>query len=84
MYVKSKKKSFESYASTLQHDTPIKAVWSKMKSFKSSYTRQTYPLITNNVMITDPKEKANALAEFFSCSSITGIHWDPDDLGDSI
>ena len=35
-------------------------------------------------MITDPKEKANALAEFFSCSSITGIHWDPDNLWDSI
>ena len=38
MRVKSKKKSFQSYVSTLQHDTPIKTVWSEMKSFKSSYT----------------------------------------------
>ena len=41
-------------------------------------------LISNNVMITAAKEKANALAQFFSCSSITGIHWVPDDLGDCI
>ena len=68
-----RKNHLNQYVSTLQHDTPIKTVWSKMKSFKSSYTQQTYSLISNNVMITDPKEKANVLAEFFSCSSITGI-----------
>ena len=57
MCVKSKKKTFQSYVSTLQHDTPIKTVWSKMKLFESSYTRQIYPLITNNVVITTRKKK---------------------------
>ena len=28
--------------------------------------QQTYPLIKNNVMITDTKEKANALTEYFT------------------
>ena len=39
---KSKKKSFQTYVSTLQYDTPIKTVWSKIKSFKSNYVQQTY------------------------------------------
>ena len=81
---KSKKISFQLYVSTLQHDTPIKTVWKKIKLFKSSYMQQTYPLIKSNAMITDPKEKANALAEYFTNNSGTGIHWTPGDAENMI
>ena len=45
---------------------------------------QTYPLIKSNVMITDPKEKANALAEYFTNNSRMGIHWTPGDAENMI
>ena len=73
---KSKKK-FQTYVSTLQYDSPIKTVWSKIKSFKSNYVQQTYPITLNNVMITDPVDKANVLAEFFSSISRWGFHKTP-------
>ena len=34
--------------------------------------QQTYPLIKNNVLIIYPKEKANALAEYFTNDSRMG------------
>ena len=45
---------------------------------------QTYPLIKSNVMITDPTEKANALAEYFTNNSRMGIHWTPGDAENMI
>ena len=69
---------------SLQHDTPIKTIWKKIKSFKSNYIQQTYHLIKSNVMITDPKEKANALAEYFTNNSRTRIHWIPGDVENMI
>ena len=81
---KSKNKSFQTYVSTLQYDTPIKTVWSKIKSFKSNYVQQTYPITMSNVMITDLVDKANVLAKFFSSISRCGIHKTPIDINNII
>ena len=63
---------------------PIKTVWLKIKSLKSNYVQQTYPITLNNVMITDLVDKANVLAEFYSSISRWGIHKTPIDINNII
>ena len=46
----------------------------------STYTSQTYPIIVNNKLVTDPTEKANCLLkEFVSSSKLQRIQ-EPEDL----
>ena len=51
--------------SQLQYDTPSKDIWQKIKAMKSTYTVQSFPIMEQNSLITDPTEKANCLGKVF-------------------
>ena len=61
----SKKKSLEEFVSSLTHNTPQSIVWRRIKSFKSGYTPQTFPLTSTDGPILSPKEKAQTFNKFF-------------------
>lgn len=61
----NKQRSLREFISSLTHNTPQSTVWRKIKSFKSGYTPQTFPLIHGDVPILDPYEKAEILNKTF-------------------
>ena len=67
--IKSKKTSIREYISEIQYDTPIGEVHQKFKTFNRNYVPHTYPLVKNNILLTDSKEKANFLAEYYHSSA---------------
>ena len=81
---KSKSQSFQEYIAKLQYDTPSKEVWQKLRAINSSYIPQTYPLLENNELFTDPEEKANCLLREFISSAKLDIKEEPEDLIDII
>ena len=42
--LKHKKATFQNYISSLHHNTPTSQVWKKVKSLKSNYKQESYPL----------------------------------------
>lgn len=81
---KSKEASFQEYISSLQFDTPIGEVWKKIKSIKTTYNPETYPIIHRNEFITDPVEKANIMAHHFAENSKVGKCSPPKDITTTI
>lgn len=79
----SKKKSLHEYVSSLQYNTPVKTAWKKWKAFRGGYTPTVYP-IENNGLITDPKEKANLLADHFASNAVSSPRTIPVDLENTI
>ena len=61
---KSKKESWKRYIQTLTYDTPTSEVWKKFRSMKNKYVANNYALVVNNIVISDPKEKANRFMEY--------------------
>ena len=62
---KSKHKSWEDYISTLTPEVPIIEIWNEIKAIKNSYIPSVYPLIKNNISITDPKVTASIFVKYF-------------------
>ena len=72
---KSKCKAWEDYISTLTPEVPIKEIWNKIKAIKNSYMPRVYPLMENNISITDPKVKANIFVKYFKqIGNLNKIH----------
>ena len=72
---KSKRKSWEDYISTLTPEVPIKEIWCKIKSIKNSYVSSVYPLMENNISITDPKHKADIFVKYFKqIGNLNNVH----------
>lgn len=55
---RSKIESLREFVTGLSHTVPQSAVWRKIKSFKSGYSPQTFPIVENDNLVLDPKEKA--------------------------
>ena len=62
---KQKCKSRETYISSLTPETPMKEIWCKIKSIKSSYVSSVLPLTENGVSITDSKMKGDIFTNHF-------------------
>ena len=78
---KKKRESFRNYISEIQFDTPLKEVWRKIRSIKSSYTPQTFPIVDDNdTLVQDSKAKADMFLQRFLSSSSLGEHRSPDDM----
>lgn len=72
-----KKKSLEEFVSSLTHHTPQSTVWRRIKSFKSGYTPQNYPLHINETLIMDPIEKGNIFNTYFKEQSANTLDNEP-------
>ena len=59
---RAKQASWENYVSTLQSQTPVKEVWSKIRAIKNKKHFVNSPLIDNGNIITDNGVKAALLA----------------------
>ena len=81
---KKKRESFREYISDLQHDTPIGEVWRKIKSIKTSYQAQTYPLVNNNSPIIDDLQKANMFSQHYMNVSSLSQYQIPTDMNAAI
>ena len=72
---KQKRKSWETYISSLTPETPMKEIQGKIKSIKSSYVSSVFPLTENGVSITDSKMKADIFANHFkNIGNIGNVH----------
>lgn len=60
-----KRESMNEYISSLTHTIPQSTVWRKIKSFKSGYTPQTFPLIHNGSPVLNPYDKAEIFNNTF-------------------
>ena len=65
----SKASSCRHYVSTISSHTSIKSVWKKIREIKGKATTPKIDLKKNTILILDPKEQANYLAESFSKNS---------------
>ena len=65
----SKASSWRHYVSTINSHTSIKSVWKKIRKTKGKDTTPKTHLKKNTILISDPKEQANYLAESFSKNS---------------
>ena len=65
----SKASSWRHYVSTINSHTSIKSVWKKIRKIKGKETTPKTHLKKNTILISDPKEQANYLAESFSKNS---------------
>jgi ribonuclease HI len=61
----AKKQSWVKYCSEITSFTPISLVWNKIGRLKNSYTHQTYPIITDNNILTNTTDKANKIADYY-------------------
>ena len=66
MIKKNKCKSYEDYISTLTREVLIKEIWKKIKAIKKIYIPSVYPLIENNIAITDQNFKQTYLLNILS------------------
>ena len=65
----SKASSWRHYVSTINSHTSTKSVWKKIRKIKGKDTTPKTHLKKNTILISDPKEQANYLAESFSKNS---------------
>ena len=65
----SKASSWRHYVSTINSHTSTKSVWKKIRKIKGKDTTQKTHLKKNTILVSDPKEQANYLAESFSKNS---------------
>ena len=65
----SKASSWRHYVSTINSHTSTKSVWKKIRKIKGKDTTPKTHLKKNTILISDPKEEANYLAESFSKNS---------------
>ena len=63
---KAKRESFKNYVKNLTFDTPIKQAWTKFKAIKGYNRTASSPFFLQNVILTDPNDKAEALASHYS------------------
>ncbi|XP_053980769.1 uncharacterized protein LOC128877466 [Hylaeus volcanicus] len=73
----SKKKSWETFTSTITSQTHPKEVWNKIKKINGNYTSPIIPFleINNETFATDPKDITDTLAKKFQLnSSNTNYH----------
>ena len=68
----AKKTAWQKYINDIKSDTPIKEVWSKIRSIKNKHRIISIPLINDNNMLTNSKEKADCFAKHFEGSN-TGV-----------
>jgi len=61
----TKEKKWKEYINEINSKSPPSEVWNKIKKLKSKYKATTSPLIINNSLITETKEKAKVFAEYF-------------------
>ena len=62
---KNKRTSFRDYISSLNEDVPQSQIWRKLKSFKSSYVPQNYPIKVNDTPILNNNDKADLFCKHF-------------------
>lgn len=62
-----KQKSWEQYASSINKDTPTNEIWKKIRAIskKGSSSQRTWAIDTGEIIIYDPADIANHLAEHF-------------------
>ena len=65
----SKASSWRQYVSTINSITSTKSVWKKIRKIKGKETTPKTHLKKNSILVSDPKEQANYLAESFSKNS---------------
>ena len=70
--------------SQLQYDTPSKDIWQKIKAMKSTCTVQSFLVIDQNSLITDPTEIANSLGKVFVEMSKLETTSEPNCMNESI
>jgi len=61
----AKERKWKEYVDSINSKSPIGTVWKKIKQIKSSYKPLNSPILDNNVLITNSKEKAECFAEYF-------------------
>lgn len=61
----AKEEKWKEYASTLNSQSPIGEVWTKIKRLSSSFRPQTGPLLVGNNLITNVTEKVQVFADHF-------------------
>ena len=78
---KKKKESFQRYIESVKYDTPKKEVWGKIRAVKNISYSCTMPIEVDNILITDPVEKANKYAYLLKEIAKPGKHTDLLDFG---
>ena len=64
---KKRNESFQNFISSVEHDTPPKEMWKKIKCFeKRQYHLSIPPLFINDELVIDGKEKADYFARSFT------------------
>ena len=71
---KTKKESFKNYVNSIKFDTPLNEAWIKLKSLKGYHNESSSPIIHNDIIITDTKEKANIFASHYHSLFINHTH----------
>ena len=76
----AKRSSWQSYLSAVRADTPISAVWSKIRKISGKFVRSPAPVLhVQGALVADPLSVANTLGSHFSTVS-SGSHLSPDFL----
>ena len=66
----AKRNNWKNYVNTINKDTPMKAIWKKVKKIDGKYVAAQQPILQeNNIIITDPKAVANKLAHALAAVS---------------
>ena len=61
----AKAAEWQKYVNDIKSDTPMKEVWTKIKSVKKRQCMISIPLVQNNTILSSGREKANCLAHHF-------------------
>ena len=61
----AKKLAWQNYVNDIKSDTPIKEVWSKIRSLQNKQIITSVPIIHNGDILTSSQEKVNCLAKYF-------------------
>ena len=81
---KAKRESFQNYVSSLEHNTPKKEVWRKIKAISRTYVPQSFPILDQDEIVIDMKQKANLFCSQFQSCATVGPHEMPNDLHETI
>ena len=62
--------SFREFCSSINSHTPVKTVWQNINKLAHKYKPARHiPFLTNNAIVTNPQDKANAIADVFESLS---------------
>ena len=79
-----KSQSMKRFISELNHQTPIHTVWQRIKAFKGHSITDQPPLVDNNNILTESRDKAEAFANFYQKQLNYNKHGNVPDIDESI